>query len=87
MPWGKPGQGKTIPINIVNTPVILTSPDGARHWGMIRQAYPATEEQIHTMAIRDLQIMKNTHIAVTVVCKSTGRILTQNTASMAMLGE
>ncbi|GAX74261.1 hypothetical protein CEUSTIGMA_g1710.t1 [Chlamydomonas eustigma] len=86
MPWGQPGKGKTIPINIVNTPVILTSDGGVRHWGMIRQAYPSPEEQVHMMAIRDLQIMKNTPIAVTVVCKSTGRVLTQNTASMAMLG-
>ena len=70
-------------------PVVLLSGDERqrrRHWGFIRQDWPTRPWQARSMALRDLQALKNTPVAVTSVCASSGRVLSQNTASMALMG-
>ena len=87
--WPCPnGLSKTTVFNIVNLPIILVSNDGkTRHWGMFRQAWESNEHQLLDMALRDYQSIKSTPVPVTVVCSETGRILSQNTASMTLIGE
>ncbi|GAX77890.1 hypothetical protein CEUSTIGMA_g5332.t1 [Chlamydomonas eustigma] len=57
-----------------------------RFWGMLMQAYPPDVKEVLAGGLRELQILKNTQAAVTVLNAASGRILSQNCTSMAMLG-
>ncbi len=87
MVWGVAGKEKSVPLDVMDAPIILVGQDGKRFWGMIRQAVVPPIERVLEYSIRDLQMMKNTPIAVTAVDAGTGRVLYQNTASMAMMGK
>jgi hypothetical protein len=89
MLWPCPaGLSQTTVFNVINLPIILVSDNGKkRHWGMIRQAWPSTKQQQLDMGLRDYQSLKSSPVPVTVVCSDTGRIMSQNTASMALIGK
>lgn len=75
-------------INILTFPAVLLSENGKRrHWGFVRQFCRSEAYQDRVNGLRDLQAIKNVPIAVTLVSASSGRILNQNTASMALHGE
>ena len=88
--WPCPGgmSKTTLIFNVVNLPIILISNSGqTRHWGLLRQTWGSNEQQLLDMALRDYQSIKSTPVPVTVVCSETGRIISQNTASMALIGK
>ena len=88
--WPCPGgmSKTTLIFNVVNLPIILVSNSGqTRHWGLLRQTWESSEQHLLDMALRDYQSIKSTPVPVTVVCSETGRIISQNTASMALIGK
>lgn len=84
--WGTPGGEKTRPHSIVNLPLIFEGPKGQRTWGMVRQTWPMAEVSCQERAVRHLQIIKNSPVAITVVAAESGEVLYQNTSSMSLYG-
>lgn len=82
-----PGREASLPFFQAMLSVILTDDSGRQFWGCVMQSWPIPDPVFKDMALRALQMTKNAPIiSVTVVSAPTGRILTQNPASMAMLG-
>ncbi|GAX83029.1 hypothetical protein CEUSTIGMA_g10456.t1 [Chlamydomonas eustigma] len=83
---GVPGREDSKVDHMMQQHFILIDDQGRRHWGMMMQLYFSDELTQRNLGLRDLQILKSTHAAVTSVCADTGRVVTQNSASIAMMG-
>ncbi|GAX83025.1 hypothetical protein CEUSTIGMA_g10452.t1 [Chlamydomonas eustigma] len=84
---GVPGREESHLHVLIQVPLILLGdqPD-QRHWGMLLQVAEATPVIQKEIGLGDHQILRHTHVAVSVVCSESGRLMKQNAASKALLG-
>ncbi|GAX80143.1 hypothetical protein CEUSTIGMA_g7581.t1 [Chlamydomonas eustigma] len=73
-------------LNNITWPALFIDEEGNRSWGLILQVVRMNQELEHAWGMRDLLSIKHTPACISIVSKDTGRLLWQNSASMAMFG-
>ncbi|GAX80144.1 hypothetical protein CEUSTIGMA_g7582.t1 [Chlamydomonas eustigma] len=72
--------------NTILWSTVVVDSRGRRYWGLLLQIMPLDPVLEHIWGMRDFLTIKHTPACISIISKDTGRLLWQNSASMAMFG-